>query len=100
VFEKLHGRVNQIKSGDLGIDGWVNLNVPTQVKQSEHVGRDKVDFFETAIERFYGKSVKEKDGVIVGFSFTKDAFDEVARAQLDKKMRIKLITVREILNTM
>jgi DNA methylase len=100
VFEKLHGRVNLRKVGDLGIDGWVNLNTPTQIKQSEHVGREKVDLFETAIERFYGNAVKEKEGVIVGFSFTKDAFDEIARAQLHKNMRIKLITVREILNTM
>ena len=95
VFEKLHGRVNPRKVGDMGIDGWVELDVPTQVKQSEKVGRNVVDKFETAIRR-YGK----KKGVIVAFSFTKDAYDEVARVKLLDEMNrleIKLKTVEEIL---
>ena len=97
VFEKLHGRVNPKKIGDLGIDGWVELDVPTQVKQSENVGRDVVDKFETAIRR-YGK----KKGVIVAFSFTKGAYEEVARVKLSDEMTrldIKLKTVEEILET-
>lgn len=95
VFEKLHGRVNPRKIGDMGIDGWVELDVPTQVKQSENVGRDVVDRFETAIRR-YGK----KKGVIVAFSFTRGAYDEVARVDLLDDMNrldIKLKTVEEIL---
>ena len=95
VFEKLHGRVNPRKIGDYGIDGWVELDVPTQVKQSENVGRNVVDKFETAIRR-YGK----KKGVIVAFSFTKGAYEEVARVKLLDEMRrleIKLKTVEEIL---
>ena len=95
VFEKLHGRVNPRKVGDMGIDGWVELDIPTQVKQSENVGRNVVDKFETAIRR-YGK----KKGVIVAFSFTKGAYEEVARVSLLDEMRrleIKLKTVEEIL---
>jgi len=95
VFEKLHGRVNPRKIGDMGIDGWVELDVPTQVKQSDNVGRNVVDNFETAIRRF-GK----KKGVIVAFSFTKGAYEEVARVKLLDEMRrleIKLKTVEEIL---
>lgn len=79
----------------MGIDGWVELDVPTQVKQSENVGRDVVDKFETAIRR-YGK----KKGVIFAFSFTKGAYEEVARVKLLNEMRkleIKLKTVEEIL---
>jgi len=97
VFEKLHGRVNPRKVGDMGIDGWVELDVPTQVKQSEKVGRNVIDKFETAIRR-YGK----KKGVIVAFSFTRDAYDEVARVKLLNEMsrlEIKLKTVEEILKT-
>lgn len=95
VFEKLHGRVNPRKIGDLGIDGWVELDVPTQVKQSENIGRDVVDKFETAIRR-YGK----KKGVIVAFSFTSGAYEEVARVKLLDEMNsldIKLKTIKEIL---
>jgi DNA modification methylase len=95
VFEKLHGRVNPRKIGDYGIDGWVELDVPTQVKQSDDVGRNVVDNFETAIRR-YGK----KKGVIVAFSFTRGAYEEVARVRLLDEMRrleIKLKTVEEIL---
>jgi DNA modification methylase len=92
VFEKLHGRVNPRKVGDFGIDGWVELDVPCQVKQSEDVGRNVVDNFETAIQR------QEKDrGVIVAFSFGKGAYEEVARAKNDMNLDIKLKTVEDIL---
>jgi len=95
VFQKLHGRVNPRKVGDMGIDGWVELDIPTQVKQSEDVGRNVVDNFETAIRR-YGK----KRGIIVAFSFTKGAYDEVARVKMLNEFQgldIKLKTVEEIL---
>ena len=92
VFEKLHGRVNPRKVGDYGIDGWVELDVPLQVKQSDGVGRNVVDNFETAIRRM-GK----KKGVIVAFSFGSGAYDEVARAHNEEGLEIRLKTVEEIL---
>jgi DNA modification methylase len=92
VFEKLHGRVNPRKVGDYGIDGWVELDVPTQVKQSEDVGRNVVDNFETAIRRM-GK----KKGIIVALSFGKGAYEEVARVKNEEGLEIKLKTVEEIL---
>ncbi len=96
VFEKLHGRVNPRKTGDMGIDGWIELDVPCQVKQSEGVGRKVVDEFETSINRDHlGQSGIR--GVVVGFSFTKDAYDEVARVKLKENMEIRLLTVDEIL---
>lgn len=98
AFDRLHGRVNQRKTGDLGIDGWVELNVPTQVKQYEHVGRVDVDKLETAIERHFD-STRGMRGYLIGFSFTRDAHEEVARVKNNKKMEIKLITVQEILDT-
>lgn len=76
----------------MGIDGWVELDVPTQVKRQDNVGRVDVDKFETALQR------AEKDrGVIVGFSFTRDAYEEVARAKNKMNLDIKLKTVEEIL---
>lgn len=98
VFDRLYGRVNPRKTGDLGIDGWIELDIPTQVKQYDRVGRVEVDKLETAIERFYGYHDGTR-GVLIGFSFTRDAHDEVARAKLKKKMEIRLMTVKEILDT-
>jgi len=92
VFEKLHGRVNPRKVGDYGIDGWVELDVPLQVKQSEGVGRNVVDNFETSIRR-HGKT----KGVIVAFSFGSGAYEEVARAKNEEGLEIRLKTVEEIL---
>lgn len=92
VFEKLHGRVNPRKVGDFGIDGWVELDVPTQVKQSESIGRNVVDNFETAIRR-----LNKTRGVIVAFSFGSGAYAEAARAHNEEGLEIKLKTVEEIL---
>lgn len=92
VFEKLHGRVNPRKVGDYGIDGWVELDIPLQVKQSEGVGRNVVDNFETAIRR-----IGKKKGVIVAFSFGSGAYEEVARVKNEEGLEIKLKTVEEIL---
>jgi len=92
VFEKLHGRVNPRKVGDYGIDGWIELDIPTQVKQSEDIGRNVVDNFETAIRRM-GK----KKGVIVALSFGKGAYEEVARVKNEEGLEIKLKAVEEIL---
>lgn len=98
VFDRLHGRVNPRKVGDLGVDGWLEFNIPTQVKQYDHVGRVDVDKLETAVERQFSRTQGTK-GYLIGFSFTRDAFEEVARAKLKKNMEIKLITVKEILDT-
>jgi hypothetical protein len=92
VFDKLRGRVNPRKVGDMGIDGWVELDVPCQVKRQDNVGRVDVDKFETALQR------AEKDkGVIVGFNFTKDAYEEVARAKNEMNLDVRLKTVEDIL---
>ena len=76
----------------MGIDGhWFFTRDPIQVKQSEHVGRNVVDNFETAIRRA-GYSV----GYVIAFSFTRGAVEEVARAR-DDGLNIRLIRVKELL---
>jgi len=92
VFEKLHGRVNPKKVGDYGIDGWVELDVPTQVKQSDNIGRVDMDKFETAIRRY-----RKDKGVFIAFSFGSGAYEEVARVKNEEGLEIKLKTVEEIL---
>lgn len=92
ICQKINARISARKSGDMGIDGWVNT-IPIQIKQSERVGRNVVDNFETALRR-----VKKKKGIIVAFSFTKGAYAEVARAGAQEGVKIRLITVRELLD--
>lgn len=76
----------------MGIDGFTFFNKdPIQVKQSEHVGRNIVDSFETAVKR----TNKDK-GYIIAFSFTKGAYDEVARIKKNG-LYIELLTVEDLL---
>lgn len=76
----------------MGIDGFYLDGTPIQVKQSEDVGRNVVDNFETAIRR-----MQRTKGVIVAFSFGKGAHEEVARVKLAEGLEITLKTVDEIL---
>jgi len=81
---------------DMGIDGYYDKTILTdraaiQVKQSEKVGRNVVDNFETALRR--GKYEK---GFIVAFSFTKGAHEEVARVKATG-LDIKLVSVEDLL---
>ena len=84
--------VSARKTSDLGIDGYTFEGYPIQVKQSENVGRNVVDNFETAMRR-----KRAKKGVIVAFSFGKGAYEEIARAKLHDSLDIKAITVKELL---
>lgn len=92
VCQRLLARPSKIKVGDMGIDGWTMDNRPLQIKQSEHVGRNVIDNFETALRR----SNKNR-GIIVAFSFGKGTYEEVARSKLENGLDIELKTVKEIL---
>jgi len=93
IVEKLGGAVNPRKSGDLGVDGWVDfMRCPVQVKRWGHkVGRQEVDKFKSAIQR-----EKKKKGMIVAFDFSKDCYNEVERIKKQDKIDIKLKKVSEI----
>jgi len=91
VVQRLFGRVSQKKSADMGIDGYTFEGYPIQVKQSESIGRNVVDNFETAMRR-----TKSKVGVIIAISFGKGAHEEIARAKRDENLEIKAITVSEL----
>lgn len=93
VINAVHGTHSPRKSRDMGIDGyWFLTGEPVQVKQSERVGRNVVDNFETALRRS-----GQDGGYIVAFSFTKDAREEVARARWEEKLSIRLIKVDALL---
>jgi hypothetical protein len=63
------------------------------VKQSEGIGRNVIDNFETAIRREH-----KTTGYIIAFSFSKGAYEEAARAKLESKdsLDIKLVCVDEM----
>jgi hypothetical protein len=67
-----------------GICGYTLEGDPVQVKQSDDVGRNVVDNFETATRRRNAKK-----GLIVAFSFDKGASREIARAKLHDNKEIK-----------
>ena len=97
VVNKIQGVNNNKKTGDMGIDGWTlevlnNVRIPIQVKQSEGIGRNIVDNFETAIMR-----VKKDRGFIYAFSFGKGAYEETARARTENNVDIQLVEVSSLL---
>jgi DNA modification methylase len=92
VVQRLFGRVSARKSSDMGIDGTTFEGHPIQVKQSDDVGRNVIDNFETAIRRR-----KQTKGTIVAFSFGKGAYEEIARAKLHDNTDIQAMTVQELL---
>lgn len=92
VIDRLNGQQANRKTGDMGIDGWTFfLHDPVQIKQSEAVGRNVVDNFETAIER-----AGKKSGAVVAFSFGRGAHEEAARVRKNG-IKIHLLTVTDLL---
>lgn len=97
VIDELGAKHSKEKVGDMGLDGYFirdlwHEKAGVQVKQSDSVGRNVVDNFETALKR-----AKYMKGYIVAFSFSKGAYEEVARIRKEG-MDIKLIKVSELLN--
>lgn len=93
IINAVSGKHSPRPVKDMGIDGyWFLTGEPIQVKQQDHVGRETVDKFETAIRR-----VKYDSGYIIGFSFTKDAVEEVARVKNEEGLNIRLIKVAQLL---
>ncbi len=79
----------------MGIDGFtlqILGGYPIQVKQSEGIGRNIVDNFETAMRR-----INKKRGYIVAYSFGKGAREEAARVKNQDGLEIILRTVEELL---
>jgi DNA modification methylase len=97
VIDRMRANASRKKVGDMGLDGYYPRSILTeeagiQVKQSDGVGRNVVDNFETALKR-----AGYKKGYIVAFSFSSGAYEEVARIKNKGELEIKLITVEELL---
>jgi len=97
VINEMQAKQSRKLVGDKGIDGHIDQSLYTekagiQVKQSEKVGRNVVDNFETALSR---KDYKK--GYIIAFSFTRGAHEEVARVKEKRGLYIRLIETKDLL---
>jgi hypothetical protein len=92
VVRRLFGRMSRTKSSDMGIDGYTFEGDPIQVKQSDDVGRNVIDNFQTALRR-----ANSKEGAIVAFSFGRGAYEEIARCKLRDGLEIKAIKIKDLL---
>lgn len=92
IINAIYGTHSPKKVGDMGIDGyWFFTREPVQVKQSERVGRNVVDNFETAVRR-----AEHDAGYIIAFSFTRGAVEEAARVKKEG-LDIRLVKVAEVM---
>jgi hypothetical protein len=92
AIQKLNGKLSRKSVRDMGIDGWTWDNSPIQVKQSEGIGRNVIDNFETALQR-----ANKQHGIIVALSFGRGAYDEIARAKHEQGLEIELKTMEELI---
>jgi DNA modification methylase len=103
IVEQYGGTGNIKQRSDLGLDGKTKEGVPIQVKRSEHVGRNVIDNFLSAVKRF-DKNLFDKNhnegkpvGYIIAFSFAKGAVEEVARLKNKENVIVKLVEVEDII---
>jgi site-specific DNA-methyltransferase (adenine-specific) len=103
IVQQFGGTPNAKQRGDMGLDGKTGDGTPIQVKRSDNIGRNVIDNFKSAVERF-DKNLFEKNivakkpiGYIIAFSFGKGAVEEVARLKNREDRIIKLVTVEEII---
>lgn len=102
IIQQFGGISNAKQRSDLGIDGKTRDNVPIQVKRSDNIGRNVIDNFKSAIERFdknlFSKNKSENNpiGILIAFSFSKGAVEEIARLKSQDGIIIKLVKVEEI----
>jgi len=93
IISFIQGVHNPKLVGDAGIDGYTTFNrYPVQVKQQEHVGRPEIQKFESAI-----KAEKKDKGYFFAFSFTKPAYEEVARCKLQDGIEIELCNIQDLM---
>ena len=102
IVSQFGGTTNTKQRGDLGLDGKAKDGVPIQVKRSDGIGRNVIDNFLSAVQRFdkklYEKNIAAKNsvGYIIAFSFGKGAIEEVARLKNKENVIIKLVEVGDI----
>ncbi|MBM2816763.1 MAG: hypothetical protein HW421_3525 [Ignavibacteria bacterium] len=102
IVEIFGGLANIKQRGDFGMDGKTREGIPIQVKRSDNIGRNVIDNFKSASERFDNNLFRKNKqagtpiGIIIAFSFGKGAIQEASRLKNEENITIKLIMVEEI----
>jgi len=102
IVQQYGGTPNIKQRGDFGIDGRTREGLPIQVKRSDNIGRNVIDNFRSACERFdqtlfeRNKKAGQPIGVLIAFTFGKGAIEEVARLKIEQGIAIQLLQVEEI----
>jgi site-specific DNA-methyltransferase (adenine-specific) len=52
IVQQFDGTPNARQRGDMGLDGKTGDGTPIQVKRSDNIGRNVIDNFKSAVERF------------------------------------------------
>ncbi|MDR0613673.1 MAG: hypothetical protein LBG45_09425 [Dysgonamonadaceae bacterium] len=104
IVEKFGAIPNQKGGKDYGIDGHTHYGTPILVKKwKKPVGRATLDEFLTAIQRddkyLFERNKKEGQvcGFIIGFEFSKDIINEVAKLKNTENTIIALKYIRDII---
>ena len=99
IVQQYGGVSNAKQRNDMGIDGRSREGMPIQVKRSDNIGRNVIDNFFSAVQRYdkhifaNNKELGKPVGCIIAFSFGKGAIQEVARLKLTENVIINLISV-------
>ncbi|MCL2485965.1 MAG: site-specific DNA-methyltransferase, partial [Endomicrobia bacterium] len=104
IIKEFGGIPNIKQRNDFGLDGKMPDNTPIQVKGSDNIGRNVIDNFFAAVQR-YDKKLFDKNiengkpvGYIIAYSFSKTAVEEVARLKNKQRIIIELKKVNEIIS--
>lgn len=103
IVQQFGGINNTKQRGDLGLDGRTKEGSPIQVKRSDNIGRNVIDNFLSAVQRFdkklFDKNIKEQKpvGYIIAFSLGRGAVEEVARLKNKENTIINLVIVESII---
>jgi DNA modification methylase len=102
IVGQFGGVANTKQRSDLGMDGHMPDGAPIQVKRSDNIGRNVVDNFFAAAQRYDEELFKKNTangkpvGYIIAFSFGKGCIEEVSRLKNHKNIIIELVRVDSI----
>ncbi len=102
IIQQFGGISNTKQRNDLGIDGKTKEGIPIQVKRSDNIGRNVIDNFKSACERFDSKLFEKNQiekkpiGILIAFTFGKGAIEEVARLKNQQNLLIELKKVEDV----
>jgi DNA modification methylase len=86
--------IKKEKKAGINLFGDIDRYIPIQVKRTDQVGRPDIENFEVAMKRD-----KRQEGIFVGFAFSRDALQEIRRAEREEGLTIRPITVSKIIES-